>query len=104
MGSRLGAEAEAETGKTDRDDVDDRFSRILENGGRMSQEPGCGFPGEHGKAEDERETHGELRGLHLFWVPGQRRSFNVVAGHFSTSGGWVGRQIRCAGDPGRVKG
>src|ERR1039458_3740805 len=81
MGGRPGAEAKAEACKAHGDDVNDGLGGVREDGRGMGHEIGRKLANEHGKANDEREAHGELRGLQLMLVSVWRRVVLVLRGH-----------------------
>ena len=65
MRSWPGAETKTETGKRHGNHMDHRFSGIGEDGRRMRHQIGCHLAGQHGKADQKREKHGEAHFPHL---------------------------------------
>jgi hypothetical protein len=48
--------------------MNDRFCGIGENGGRVRHQVRCRLPDEHGHAKRERDSHGKVRLLPLFFL------------------------------------
>ena len=77
-GGRLEAEAEAETGEADGDDVDDRLCRVRKNGGGMGEEVGGGFAQQHEDAEEQGEAHGKVGVVDFALIPLGKTCFDSV--------------------------